>query len=219
MPSAVTVLISEMILILRTYAVYDCSKSVLGAVSLVWILHLVSISCVMGGAGNFHKPALSLITLPESSFIRKLASLNLSKTTGLFYIAPAIVFDTTVGGLLTLGLYRKSRPFGNMMPLVRLIIKDGLLYFTVVFLTNISWMLLLIFEGGGANNDIIRFLPLEMWSSCITATMIGRLTLNLRMYNQADNELTFQSMTVRFGLSHQGSLTLTPDNDLHEGST
>jgi hypothetical protein len=34
--------------------------------------------------------------------------------------------------------------------------------------------------------------------------MIGRLTLNLRMYDPAGNdELTFQSMSLRFGNSRQ----------------
>lgn len=68
----------------------------------------------------------------------------------MLYIAPAIVFDVIVGDLLTFGLYRRSRPYGKMMPLARLIIQDGLLYFTVVFMTNVGWILVLPLKDGGA---------------------------------------------------------------------
>lgn len=41
--------------------------------------------------------------------------------------------------------------------------------------------------------------------------MIGRLTLNLRMYDPAvNNELTFEIMTLRFRTSHQYTSTITP---------
>lgn len=71
------------------------------------------------------------------------------------FVAPAIVFDTVAVGLLTLGLYyRSSGALLKHMSLMRLIIQDRLLYFAVVFVSNIAWILVHIFES---NNLVSRF--------------------------------------------------------------
>lgn len=67
---------------------------------------------------------------------------------GVAFILPAIVFDITAGTLLTFGLYRRSRLYRSKMPLVKLIIQDGLLYFAIVFLTNVSWLFFNIYSYG-----------------------------------------------------------------------
>lgn len=67
---------------------------------------------------------------------------------GVVFILPAIVFDITAGTLLTFGLYRRTRLYRSKMPLVKLIIQDGLLYFAVVFLTNVSWLFFNIYSYG-----------------------------------------------------------------------
>jgi hypothetical protein len=141
------------------------------------------------------------------------------------------------------------------MPIVKLIIWDGTVYFAVVFITNILWMLVHVLnvhiygvslslfiilnlmvvnhsdtnighivhpihttrdvschfgvgdEGLMLHNSIAG--QVGMSSPCsytpfystgssasITTTMVGRLTLNLRMYDPAgNNELTFQSIS------------------------
>lgn len=56
-------------------------------------------------------------------------------------MAPAVVFDAIMGGLLTWGLYRRTASYKTKMPLATLIIQDGLLYFAVVFTSNILWLL------------------------------------------------------------------------------
>lgn len=64
------------------------------------------------------------------------------------FIAPAVLFDTITGGLLTLGMYyRRSGASYKHMPLTKLIIQDGLLYFAVVFANNVAWILVHIFES------------------------------------------------------------------------
>lgn len=67
---------------------------------------------------------------------------------GVVFILPAIVFDVTAGTLLTFGLHRRSRLYRSKMPLVKLIIQDGLLYFVVMFVTNVSWLFLNIYCSG-----------------------------------------------------------------------
>lgn len=72
---------------------------------------------------------------------------------GVVFILPAIVFDVTAGTLLTFGLYRRSRLYLSKMPLVKLIIQDGLLYFAVMFITNVSWLFLNIYSS--RNNQLL----------------------------------------------------------------
>jgi hypothetical protein len=82
---------------------------------------------------------------------------------GFFVITPALVFDTLVGGFLTFGLYRSSGLYRTKMPLVRLIVRDGILYFAVVFISNIAWILVHIFE---ANNLVSLLLFVALLHGC-----------------------------------------------------
>lgn len=76
---------------------------------------------------------------PFSTYISDMDS---SRFSSAVFISPAIIFDTIAGGFLTFGLYQRSGALRSSMPLVRIIIQDGLLYFAVVFVTNIFWLLL-----------------------------------------------------------------------------
>jgi hypothetical protein len=62
------------------------------------------------------------------------------------------VFDIIAGGLLTFGLYQSSGMYRSKMPLVELIIRDGLLYFAVVFVTNVAWLTVHVLES----NKLVR---------------------------------------------------------------
>jgi hypothetical protein len=69
------------------------------------------------------------------------------------FIVPAVVLDTLVACFLTVGLYKNSKLFISKMPLVNLIIRDGVLYFCVVFASNVAWILTAIL----ADNDVRTF--------------------------------------------------------------
>jgi hypothetical protein len=58
----------------------------------------------------------------------------------LLFILPAVVFDAIAGVLLTYGLYQSYGPYRWKMPLVKLIIKDGVIYFAFVFISNVTWI-------------------------------------------------------------------------------
>lgn len=57
----------------------------------------------------------------------------------MLFVLPAVVFDTIVAAFLTFGLYWKSshRP---SISLISLIIRDGILYFVIIFLSNVAWV-------------------------------------------------------------------------------
>lgn len=76
---------------------------------------------------------------------------------GLLFVVPAATFDTVVGVLLNFGLYRSSGRYGTSMPLVRLIMRDGLLYFLVVFASNITWIVVhIILQQQGRHPGSVR---------------------------------------------------------------
>lgn len=152
-------------------------------------------SCVLGGGGGLPKLRMYRLDVGEVGSIRNVLeiryfnatalhfpnSYGTSQVSGILYILPAIIFDAIVGAFLTFGLYRRSRLYRTIMPLVRLIIRDGLLYFFVVFVTNIGWIVVHALEVDKASrldlsscicilitgiiqgNISIEFMPLEMW--------------------------------------------------------
>ncbi|KAF9467858.1 hypothetical protein BDZ94DRAFT_1247903 [Collybia nuda] len=194
--SSVTVLVAEAILILRTYAVYHKSKAILGLLLTIWLTHLSLMISIIADhiSTKLFGVALALGPIP-----------------GLFFITPAVFFDAVVGVLLTLGLYQKYKSGVTDMPLVQLIIQDGLLYFGIVFAINITWIVVHIAELSNLDTYIIKSSPLEtwsVWSACITTTMIGRLTLNLRTYDSRVNEeLVSQATSLQFQNSYHHAST------------
>lgn len=154
----------------RVYAVYNNNKHILGLMLSLWIVHLLLMSCVLSGTIG-PGPEIQLaqaVTPPLHSigepYVEKLIWVTLlfrwvseadihlqdssgtSYDSGIWYIFPALVFDITAGVFLTFGLHQRSRPYIATMPLVRLIIDDGLLYLAVVLLTNICWILVHVLE-------------------------------------------------------------------------
>lgn len=60
----------------------------------------------------------------------------------LVFFLPPVLFDSMVAGFFSVGLYKRSKPFISRMPLVNLIIRDGLLHFFAVFGSNVAWMMI-----------------------------------------------------------------------------
>ncbi|KAF9467857.1 hypothetical protein BDZ94DRAFT_1247902 [Collybia nuda] len=177
-------------LTLRAYAVYHNNKLVIGLLSTIWIAHLALMIYALAKGINGGE-----IEIPHKT-VAIFAPLSFRKNSGIIYILPAIAFDIIAGAFLTFGLYQRSGSYRAKTPLVKLIIQDGLLYFMVVFMSNLAWVLLHIFKSNDwtFSARVVEFVPLEI----ITTVMIGRLTLNLRMCDPTGTELTFQTMTLRF---------------------
>lgn len=96
-------------------------------------------------ADSIHPEVSTLLIIPWT----------LNKENGLASVAPAILFDLIAGGLLTLGLYRRSRQHYAQMPLTQLIIRDGLLYFAVIFASNVAWLVVPVFGYYGHSSVIL----------------------------------------------------------------
>ncbi|KAF9467840.1 hypothetical protein BDZ94DRAFT_1247868 [Collybia nuda] len=194
--SAITTLVAEAILLLRVYTVYHKNQAVLGILSLFWVTHLVLMAVVLKRATLLFILTINFFTSREANPFMALRGLD-----SIMIILPAIVFDAVVGAFLTFGLYQRSASYRSNMPLVKLIIRDGILYFSALFITNVIWLVLSIYSSpkssfGLVLSDDLNFVPLEALSTCITTTMLARLTLNLRKYDPAvNNEFRFGDMT------------------------
>lgn len=102
------------------------------------------------------------------------SSQGFSMDAGIMFVAPAVAFDTVAVGLLILGLYYQSSGASRKhMQLMRLIIQDGLLYFAVVFVSNIAWILVHIFES----NKLVSYFAIDILIS--RAPLIANLNFTV----------------------------------------
>ncbi|KAF9460070.1 hypothetical protein BDZ94DRAFT_1238759 [Collybia nuda] len=113
--SAPPIIIAEVLLVFRVYAVYQRNKVIL--------VLLISSLVVQIGIGIY----IVIADIDPS---------NVFNVQGLMIYIHSLVFDSLVAGFLTFGLYQRSKPLVPKMSLAALIIRDGLLYFFVVFGSN-----------------------------------------------------------------------------------
>ncbi|KAF9460077.1 hypothetical protein BDZ94DRAFT_1311847 [Collybia nuda] len=168
---APTLAIAETILILRVYAVYQNNKIILSLLSSVFLVQLGLGGYIIRGAFTHGSHLLDLMRQSD-----------VFDTIKLMLFLPPLVFDSLVAGFLTFGLYRRSKASISEMSLTNLIIRDGSLYFFVVFGSNLVWTIIGLIVHLKFKSYSLGFAPVYTMSSSITTTMIGRLTLNLRKY-------------------------------------
>ncbi|KAJ8519313.1 hypothetical protein ONZ45_g3698 [Pleurotus djamor] len=87
----------------------------------------------------------------------------------ILYIAPSMLFDTTVFLMLSTAIFKRARE-NPLTKILHIILRDGILYFTVVLLLNAAWMAAALTLPRNSQNIL----------ALMTVTLVGRLTLNLR---------------------------------------
>ncbi|KAG7087191.1 hypothetical protein E1B28_013172 [Marasmius oreades] len=158
-------LATGIILILRVHAIYSQAAWVLWVTFPIYIGQLV----VMGWSIPAGIPAdlppgfIGCIPHPKDATGLQLSSL---------YIA-ALTFDATIFAL-TLGRAVYYRLTGSLIPLITLVIRDGTLYFAVIFVVNLTNVFLLSLATPDLSAINAPF------ASMITAVLVARLMLNLR---------------------------------------
>ncbi|TFK35061.1 hypothetical protein BDQ12DRAFT_688738 [Crucibulum laeve] len=172
------VAICELIMIMRVYALYERSRTILIFLMTLWMLQ-VALSSV-GIDTGFPVP------LPDG-FIGCIF-------TGSHPLFPAIWVTPLISDCaifsLTLWRTRTYLRHSRAAPTTHVFIRDGLLYFLVIFMANLL-NTLLFFLGA----DDIRAIGAS-FSQLITATMISRLVLNLRSVSSFEHEEYTESSTV-----------------------
>ncbi|KAF9455369.1 hypothetical protein BDZ94DRAFT_1327603 [Collybia nuda] len=165
-------------MILRTYALYGQSRFILIPLIALWLLQLTlsSIAMHIGFA----------LSLPPGFVGCVLTGSNMLSPA--LWVTPLIT-DSAIF-LLTIWRTRNFIKEHKNTPTIYIFLRDGVMYFFVIFLANLL-------------NTLICFLAVDdlksvgaSFSQLITATMISRLVLNLRSTGIAlDGEATDPQMT------------------------
>jgi len=156
------VAVCELIMILRVYALYKRSRVILTSLLTLWVAQ-ITISSI-GLSTGF------AITLPPG-FVGCIFT-GTSKIFPAIWLAPLIT--NSVMFFLTLYQSKEFLINPSHAPLLHIFVRDGTLYFLVIFMANLL-------------NTLLYFLAVDdlkaigaSFSQLITATMISRLVLNLR---------------------------------------
>ncbi|GJJ14340.1 hypothetical protein Clacol_008604 [Clathrus columnatus] len=124
--------LAEIMLILRVYAVHKKNKIVLGIMLTIWVIQLCLMSFTLAHSGPVIIPpspvTYGCILVADPS-IGALDS---------FFVVPSIIFDTVTITLLLMGLYLRTE-LKTASALFQVLLRDGVLYFAVVVLTNTAW--------------------------------------------------------------------------------
>lgn len=160
------------ILIIRTYALYNCSKRLLTWITIIFIILAGSAS-----VGTFGQYARNLTTSPGVGCFETY-TVEESARFGLAWLAilgfELLIFVLTVHrtcktrGLLRLRLVTRRN-------IVDVMFHDGAMYFGAMTLCNIPNIVMYYYGSGVINGS----LGLATLTSCMSVTLISRLMLNL----------------------------------------
>ncbi|CAE6536840.1 unnamed protein product [Rhizoctonia solani] len=159
----VSIAIAEIILILRTYALYQRNKYILGLLAFFWTGQMI----VMGT--TMRHP--TRVELPEG-LVGCIQGGNGSYAAA-FWLAP-LATDSIIFGLTMFRSLQYIYKARYRVPLIHVIVRDGVLYFTVILSANL--LNCLLYYLAPPSLKVIG----ASFSQIITVAMLSRLQLNLR---------------------------------------
>ncbi|KAJ6582481.1 hypothetical protein DFH09DRAFT_1145465 [Mycena vulgaris] len=165
-----TQVVVSLIMLLRVYALYSRSLRV------VWLLLAI-------GTGTIGLTVWSMNGQEMSPSSLGGCHVEVSQSTARRLAIPwegLFAFDATIFGLTVFNAHATTRRMGPLanMPLHRVIVRDGALYFGIMALANLSNIGTFYLGGPLFRGSFATF------ASCISVTMMSRLMLNL--HGQAD---------------------------------
>ncbi|CAA7263903.1 unnamed protein product [Cyclocybe aegerita] len=162
--SVVVTSLCGLLMILRVYALYRRSNTLLAFLLSIWIAQLVASAVGVSKAEALQLP-------PGPGFVGCILSAP-SKWFAVNWAGP-LILDGTVF-FLTLWRTREYIFSSDRIPLLHILVRDGTLYFLVIFLVNLSNAFLFFFAPQNLKPVTS---PLSVM---LTSTMVSRLVLNLR---------------------------------------
>ncbi|TFY66485.1 hypothetical protein EVG20_g4604 [Dentipellis fragilis] len=180
-------LLPGLIMLVRVYALYGRSKLVAAG--------LVAILLVQSGAGIWQ------ITVPDSTpvpdpidnyefHLCMYAPPKRLAHAWSMYTCISLGYDSLVF-FLTLArtsymFWRHEGRGPRSSSLMDSLVRDGALYFASIFSINLTWVIMIFYAPSGLRD--VAAIP----SSCITAVLVSRITLNLRVtiYGHSDENTT-----------------------------
>lgn len=193
------VIIAEILMTLRTYALYGRNKLVILGLTTIMVAQIVFSIIVIhnGGVTPTESPFNSCILAGDPS---------LGKWAGTMGLVP-VIFDLSV---LVLTVARTVK-HNHGVPTMRLLLRDGVMYFFVIFSGNVAW-LVSNFVGSFLYQD-----ALAPFCTIMTAIMVQRLAINLRQTSPTAPQpsgagskgVGFSSMPIQF-VGHDDNASQDP---------
>ncbi|KAL0947698.1 hypothetical protein HGRIS_013784 [Hohenbuehelia grisea] len=156
-------------LIHRVYAVNVRKKLVLGILIPVWIVQ----ACLQSDALSQTQP----VVFPPSNAIFGCILVGKPDFPNFiyFFLVPTVIFDALAFALLVYGLHGRIRR-GSQSTIFRLVLRDGIMYFGILFALNVTWT----FTSRFLVNDLKNIFG--FFNTVITIILMSRLTLHVKMY-------------------------------------
>jgi len=190
--------ISNMIIGLRVYALYGRNKYI-AVILPTCIIAEISVSIWV-----YSIPSIHPVTLPGPASINQIPVLHLclgspsdslSNLQSAAYLFMQAIFDSITFGLLvfkTAEAIFKERDYGGVRALI---VKNGLLYYAIVFSAWFTWAMMIVFSPPG-----LKYAAANP-TTVMTCLSVSRLTLSLRAFTGTDEvDSTINSVSnVRFG--------------------
>ncbi|KIK60226.1 hypothetical protein GYMLUDRAFT_85532 [Collybiopsis luxurians FD-317 M1] len=188
--------IAEALVLLRVYAMSGRKSVVLFCAFPIilcqWALLIYQASQSSNGTDNLalllSRRDLALPTLPSADAYHLCISIPGQTVLpfGVGYLSLLIVFDGLAVLAITFMVMRQSESL-QLMPILKLIQRDGLLYFAVLFSSNFVWLILSLYARPG-----LRFMQNQP-AMVISSIMVNRITINLKKASQ-------KKVTVSWGI-------------------
>ncbi|CAA7263896.1 unnamed protein product [Cyclocybe aegerita] len=153
-----------LLMILRVYALYHRSNTLLVLLLSIWVAQLVTSVVGISTAGALQLP-------PGPMFVGCILTAT-SKWLAVNWAGP-LILDGAIF-FLTLWRTREYLRSSDKIPLLQILVRDGTLYFLVIFLVNLSNAFLYFFAPNNLKSAASSLTVM------LTSAMVSRLVLNLR---------------------------------------
>ncbi|KAF8890461.1 hypothetical protein BD779DRAFT_1799537, partial [Infundibulicybe gibba] len=158
-------IIVSILITLRVYALYGCSFRVIGTLVITGGV-LISISCWV----LFAQKSAPAQQVSGCHMISLDTSIRIAGAWEAVFVYDSIIFALT---LAKTWQERRNVAIHKRLPVITLLLRDGVIYFAVMALANLANILTFYFCGPFLRGGLSTF------SSSISATMMSRFMLNL----------------------------------------
>ncbi|KAK0200671.1 hypothetical protein DFS33DRAFT_1354063 [Desarmillaria ectypa] len=159
-------LVAEAMLIIRVYALHDQNKTILALHMSLWIVQTCLMAFTLAHSGPVLIPSSSITfgcVLVADPSIGSLL---------IMWTIPSLVFDSSTFLLLVAGVWRRSRR--HSLSILKVIVRDGVLYFVAVVASNTLWTVTGLVLASDLKN-VWAFM-----STVLTDILIACITIKLR---------------------------------------
>ncbi|KAF8444007.1 hypothetical protein L210DRAFT_3105839 [Boletus edulis BED1] len=178
---------ADLLMILRVYAMWNRSRTVLRVLILVYVMQTI-IAVVVEGIYNNHYNSVTTIQILDFSFCAVLhTNVRVSVLSGVYIVAPRLFLGALLAILAVFQTLKQSFEMYKATKIwqpnryMRKLVKDGILYFVVnVLFQAIDLLALAGFSGSNTFLFLQAFVPIAFY------TVIPRFVISIRVLYDRD---------------------------------